>query len=253
MTIQIASDLHLEFLDNRKFLKENPLIPKGDILILAGDIVPVYLKDRPEFMSFFNFCSDHFKWTYWIAGNYEFYNTDMADYKGHFVEDILPNVQFVNNYHVKNHEADIVLTTLWTKISNRKSDQIKWQMNDFHKIRLHGKLFTPEDSTALFEQNLAFIEKALSKPKQNKRLIVTHHVPTMRNYPAAYKGSPLNEAFAVDLDALIEGSDIDFWVYGHHHSNTAEFSIGETKLITNQLGYTWLGENHGFSSELIIE
>ncbi|SDI01294.1 hypothetical protein SAMN04488062_12018 [Flavobacterium omnivorum] len=37
--IQYCSDLHLEFLDNRKWVLENPIIPKGDILILAGDIV----------------------------------------------------------------------------------------------------------------------------------------------------------------------------------------------------------------------
>ena len=37
MKVQICSDLHLEFSDNRKWFKENPLIPKGEILIIAGD------------------------------------------------------------------------------------------------------------------------------------------------------------------------------------------------------------------------
>lgn len=60
MKIQYASDLHLEFADNWRFLKENPLQVTGDILVLAGDIG--YLGDE-------NY-SKHPFWD-WASENYQ--------------------------------------------------------------------------------------------------------------------------------------------------------------------------------------
>jgi len=58
MTIQYASDLHLEFNDNEYFIRNQPLKPGADILLLAGDIG--LLKELPRYHWFFDYLSANF-------------------------------------------------------------------------------------------------------------------------------------------------------------------------------------------------
>jgi hypothetical protein len=89
--------------------------------------------------------------------------------------------------------------------------------------------------------------------KIKKTVVVTHHVPTFMNYPAKYRDSVLNEAFAVELYDIIEPSNAAYWIYGHHHQSIAEFNIGTTRLINNQLGYVKYNEHQRFNSSAMIE
>lgn len=51
MRVQYASDLHLEFADNWRFLREQPLKVSGEILILAGDIGYLEIKITRNILS----------------------------------------------------------------------------------------------------------------------------------------------------------------------------------------------------------
>jgi 3',5'-cyclic AMP phosphodiesterase CpdA len=72
MRLQIASDLHLEFPENRDFIALNPLQIAGDILILAGDIVPLLHIER--YRNFFDLIADKYEHTDWVPGNHEYYH-----------------------------------------------------------------------------------------------------------------------------------------------------------------------------------
>ena len=107
--------------------------------------------------------------------------------------------------------------------------------------------------TNLFFDSFNFLKTAILEEKSFKRVIVTHHVPTMLNYPPQYKGSAINQAFATELSEFIEENEIDYWLYGHHHYNSEIFEIGKTKLLTNQLGYVRSNEHLGYRNNAIFD
>lgn len=251
MKFQFASDLHLEFSFNNEFIRKNPIKPSGDILLLAGDIVPFHLID--ERRDFFKYCSDHFAFTYWVPGNHEYYHGDLLNRTGQFMEDIEQNVHLVNNIWAHHGNARLIFSTLWTPISNEKAWHVQNGLNDYRIIKDDGKLFTPSRSTKLFEENVDFIKTAVANNERDKCIVVTHHVPTCQHYPEEYRNSVINEAFAVDLDHFIEESGIDHWIYGHHHRNVPAFKIGNTELLTNQMGYVSHNEHLNFNASKLLE
>jgi 3',5'-cyclic AMP phosphodiesterase CpdA len=249
--LQYASDLHLEFPANKEYLKQHPLQPNADVLVLAGDIVPFAMMDKHP--NFFNYVSDHFEATYWLPGNHEYYHFDIAEKSGVLHEKIRSNVFLVNNTSVVHENAKLIFSTLWSHISAGYQWQIERSLNDFHLIKHKGYRFSAEQYNQLHAESLAFIQNELKTVQEEKIAVFTHHCPTFLNYPEQYKGDVLNEAFAVELFDMIETSNIDYWAYGHHHSNIPEFSIGNTRLITNQLGYVQRNEHRLFETNKVIE
>jgi hypothetical protein len=75
----------------------------------------------------------------------------------------------------------------------------------------------------------------------------------MRKEFNSYPGSALNSAFQVDLDAFIENSQVDYWIYGHTHFGGGSGSmVGQTKLLCNQLGYVFRNEYQDFDSKAFL-
>lgn len=247
MVIQYCSDLHLEFLDNRKWILSYPIIPKGDILILAGDIV--LFNEMQYHQKFFDYVSKHFKHTYWIPGNHEYYNSDISLRYGSFEENIRDNVTLLNNKVKTINGVRLVFSTLWSHISTDKQLLIQQSLSDFRVIRNNQKKMTVADYNQMHMESRLFLESALKEGNKLPTVVVTHHPPTFINYPEKYKHSSINEAFGTELGVFIENNEIDYWIYGHHHYNVSDFTVGKTRLITNQLGYIKYSENDNYSNE----
>lgn len=250
MVLQYCSDLHLEFRENKQFLNQHPLQPKAEILILAGDIVPFIEMDKHK--DFVNYISNNFKLTYWLPGNHEYYYSDASERSGYINEKIRDNIFLVNNISVQQDDVRLIFSTLWSRISPANEWQIERSINDFQVIKFNGHFFSASNVNQLHSDSVDFIEKELSLKNSDKTVVISHHVPTFLNFPSQYKGSNLNEAFVVELFPLIESSNINYWIYGHHHSNTPDFNIGNTVLLTNQLGYVRNQENWNFSLDKTI-
>jgi len=250
MEIQYCSDLHLEFPINKKYLSANPIRPKGEILLLAGDIIPFaeIEKENP----FFSFLSDNFEHTYWIPGNHEYYGSDIAERTGTFHENIRNNVSLLNNTAIEYKGHRFLFSTLWSKINPALEFVIQKSMADFRLIKNNGKKITPDDHDQLYEACQAFLVKELNNVTHQKTIVVTHHLPTFFNYPEKYRYSELNSAFATELFDLIEPSNVDYWIYGHSHEVVPDFKIGKTTLTTNQLGYVEYGEHLNFRNSLLF-
>jgi predicted phosphohydrolase len=249
--IQYCSDLHLEFTENKYFLKKMPIKPVGDILVLAGDIVPFIAMHNHT--DFFNFLGDNFKQTYWIPGNHEYYQSDISFRSGKVMEKIKNNVFLINNQVIELNDTVLIFSTLWSKIHPQNTFIVQQNVSDFHVIKHHKKSFLPTHFNAFHEEALTFLKQTIQQFPQHKKVVVTHHVPTLMNYPEKYKGDVINEAFATELIDFITDSAIDFWVYGHTHYNVSAYKINKTWMLTNQLGYVALKEQVNYKTDAIFE
>lgn len=252
MKIQYASDLHLEFDKNSRYLRKHPIVPVGDILLLAGDIGNLgesYMKHP-----FWDWVAGHFQQTLVVPGNHEFYlGEDVASFHTSMVREIRPNVKLCYNCVVTIDDVDILLTTLWAHIRPEDDFWVRRGVADFQCIKYDGTAFDTIRFNEEHQRARLFLDAALKKSNNPKRVVVSHHVPTELCMSPRFKGNTINGAFVVELHDFIYDNPIDYWVYGHSHYNMPEVEINGTKVICNQLGYVNGNEKRNFNSSAYFE
>ena len=253
MKLQYASDLHLEFGENSKWLKANPLVPSADILILAGDIG--YLgDDNYKTHPFWDQVSENYKKVIVIPGNHELYKYyDINELREGWSLSIRKNVKaYYNSVIPLDENTDLIVSTLWSKISPAEEFMTERCVSDFARIR-NGKFrLSAQRFNEEHDRCRSFIDKAVKESKAKNIIVATHHVPSFSLMADEFKGSSINGAFTVELGDFIANSRINYWIYGHSHRNI-ERRIGNTVCISNQLGYVFQNEHHTFRPDAVIE
>lgn len=252
MKIQYASDLHLEFEANSRYLHKNPIVPTGDILLLAGDI-GVLGEDNMKY-PFWDWAAEHFQQTLVVPGNHEFYQSeDLASFCTGTIREIRSNIKLCYNSVETINNVDFLLTTLWAHIRTEDAFYIRRALSDFHYIKYGGKRLEPEQFNREHQKTLQFLDNALKSSVSSKRVVVSHHVPTELCMSPEFKGSTFNGAFVVELHDFIYDNHIDYWIYGHSHRNMPEVDINGTKVICNQLGYIEDNEQKSFNPSICFD
>lgn len=253
MRIQYASDLHLEFGENTKWLKDNPLVPSADILVLAGDIG--YIGDANyRTHPFWDWASANFRHVIVAPGNHELYKLyDINELHEGWTLEIRPNVKaYYNSVVHLDEETDLIASTLWAYVPPSEEYLTERCVSDFKRIR-NGeyRLSSPRFN----EDHLkcrSFIQNTLAESKASRIIVTTHHVPSFELMSPEFKNSSINGAFTVELGRFIADSRIDFWIYGHSHRNIDK-TIGNTRCVSNQLGYVFQNEHISFRADAFIE
>ena len=249
MRIQYASDLHLEFADNWRHLKQNPIQVSGEILILAGDIG--YLGDQNyQNHLFWDWASENYDQVMVVLGNHEFYQYyDLSTMHEGLVGEIRPNVHYFYNKVVRLGNVDFILSTLWSRIEEKDAPYAEQCVTDFRRIMYRDKILTHREFNMEHDKCVRFIKKSIEKSTAKYKVVVTHHVPSFQLCASEFEGSALNGAFTVELEDYIMDSDINYWIYGHSHRNI-EKTIGSCHCLSNQLGYVFSNEHLTFNKKV---
>lgn len=238
MKIYYASDLHSEYFQDVEIpeVAEHP-----EIIVLAGDIgVADQAQDYVATIAATFPTTD----IVWVAGNHEFYGVEidrqLHQYRCFAAAN--PRIHFLENEAIQLYGITFLGCTLWTDFSvlgeeNRlRCIDNSRRLADFFYILTHNGKFCAKDAIERFQYSYSWLHLQLTNHDPAKTVVVTHFPPCREARHGEIDEDFLAAYFQANARTLIEQHQPRYWIYGHNHWSD-RFTIGQTQLVSNQLGY----------------
>lgn len=244
MKISYASDLHLEH-DHNFTINDT-----GDVLILAGDILPIVHVNKPKYAQFFENMASKFTNILYVPGNHEYYGSDLNNVNM-LKYSLPPSVTVLNNEAIIIDGIKFIGGTMWTNLHNGSPAAIiasKQMMNDYRVIKNNGRMFTVEDWLLEHDKFINFLNSQLDDKHIN--VVISHHAPSPLTTHEYYKNFYHdNASFSTDMSKYMHL--VKYWFYGHMHSGY-DVEIDGCQILTNPRGYPIEFKKHPFVEKSII-
>jgi predicted phosphodiesterase len=221
LKIQIASDLHTEFISPKKqeaFCKS--LQTDATAIILAGDIC-----SHNRLVFILSIFSEMYEHVIYVNGNHELYGTHI-DLLRSKKSQLPENVHWLDNSSVMINNQRFIGCTLWFPYDSL-NQLYEHGMNDFYSILNFREYVYQENKNSV---------KYLSENIQENDIVVTHHLPSKKSIHPKYFNSPLNRFFVCEMDDVIGKTKPSYVIHGHSHCRS-DYQIESTRIICNPHGY----------------
>lgn len=240
MKIWLLSDTHFEM--------GNPqiIIPteEVDVIVFAGDIhmyrkvfakiddvLDDYINDHPNIPD-----------VVYVPGNHEYYGNDIV-YVNNYLKQTFDDF---SSFHflratkpvVTIRDVDFVGNILWGDGGDHhpvSEYAIQNGVADFQYIANGGDEFTPEVMNRLNKTGRRSIIDGLSKSKSDKKVVVSHHLPSYGCVSDRFVGSPINGAFVSEQSDVMDAFSPSLWLFGHTHDRV-DTKIFDTRCVAEPCG-----------------
>jgi predicted phosphodiesterase len=252
MRIQIASDLHLEYLEQKFPAYRGVEQTDADVLILAGDVA--------SGTRVFDLFADWPCPIVFVPGNHEFYQARVDDVLKEFElrAVMYPGIKVLAPGTVQIADVRFIGCTLWTDFNVFGSDMRTQAMQECdEKIIDHqvitgrdGALLSPGAARQLHLEQRAWLRNILREPFSGKTVVVTHHGPHPNSMDPRFADQLTSAGFVSNLAEELKTADV--FIHGHVH-RPSDYAIGNARVIANPLGYCRGIKNATVTNELTPE